>query len=265
MRFLILFTFLAASATPLVGQENSSKEPAAAAESAPAAAPEAVLIGDGRFRFSVDTSKAPDLAPWAKDTLIPVVKEWYPKVVELLPGKDFEAPRSFSIVFDPKYTGVAATTGTLIVCNPEWYRRELKREALGSVVHELVHVVQQYGRRRVPGWLTEGLADYIRWYLYEPESKGCEIPPTAADRVRHDQSYRVSANFLNWVVTRHDKDLIPKLNTALREGTYSPEMWKARTGQDVDALAGEWKKSLSQPSLPCRFQPTRPALQPDVM
>jgi len=249
MRCFLILLFLSAFVVPLHAQENPPPDPAATGLPS-VTAPETVLIGDGRYRFSVDTSKAPDLAPCVKDALVPVLKEWYPKIVELLPGNDFEAPRSFSIVFDPKYTGVAATTGTLIVCNPEWYRKELKREALGSVVHELVHVVQQYGRRRVPGWLTEGVADYIRWYLYEPESKGCEIPPSAADRVRHDQSYRVSANFLSWVVTHHDKELIPKLNAALREGAYAPEIWKTRTGQDIEALAAGWKKFLAAPASP---------------
>ena len=217
-----------------------------AAGSPPAGGLEAVVIGEGEYRFSVDTRQAPDLAPWVQGKLIPVIREWYPKIVEMLPGTDFEAPRSFSVVFDPKYTGVAATTGALVVCNPDWYRKELDREGLGSVVHELVHVVQQYGRRRVPGWLTEGVADYIRWYLYEPESRGCEIPPAAADRVRHDQSYRVSANFLNWVVGQHDKDLLRELNAALREGRYAPPFWEERTKMGLEALAAEWKTSLRE-------------------
>lgn len=247
MRSAILFFLFAVSGVPVRGQQAAAAADAVPPAVAPAAsskAPESILIGDGKFRFSVDTSKAPDLAPWVNDALIPVLKEWYPKIVALLPGKDYEAPRSFSIVFDPAYTGVAATTGTLVVCNPEWYRKELKGEARGSVVHELVHVVQQYGRRRAPGWLTEGIADYIRWYLYEPESKGCEIPPGAADRVRHDQSYRVSANFLNWVVTHHDKDLVRELNAALREGRYNPMLWVERTQMDLPSLEIAWRKNI---------------------
>jgi hypothetical protein len=251
MRFhlacLVLFSFAAS----VRSQESPAEPPAAVA--APAAAGKVeVTIGDGPWRFSVDSTQAEDLTPWVQEKLIPVLKEWYPKIVELLPGKDFEAPRSFAVVFDPKYTGVAATMGTNVVCNPEWYRKELKREALGSVVHELVHVVQQYGRRRVPVWLTEGVADYIRWYLYEPESKGCEIPPGAADRVRHDQSYRVSANFLNWVVTNHDKDLVRELNAALREGRYAPAFWEERTKKSLDSLATEWKASLAAGAPPVK-------------
>lgn len=239
--FLLLFS---AIATPAGSQE---KPAIVAAAEQPTGGVEEVVIGDGSYRFSVDTSQAADLAPWAKEKLIPVIKTWYPKIVEMLPGKDFKAPSTFSIVFDPKYTGVAATMGTTVVCNPAWYRKELDREGLGSVVHELVHVVQQYGRRRVPGWLTEGVADYIRWYLYEPESKGCEISPEAAARVRHDQSYRVSANFLNWVITHHDKELVKELNAALREGRYAPEFWPQRTKLELAALADDWKRALAAP------------------
>jgi hypothetical protein len=140
--------------------------------------------------------------------------------------------------------------GNRIEGSPPWYRGQLKGEAIGSMVHELVHVVQQYGRarrpgaERPPGWLTEGIPDYIRWYLYEPQSKGCEISPKRAATARHDASYRVSANFLNFVITKYDKNLIQELNAALREGRYDAELWKKRTNHTVEELADEWKKSL---------------------
>ena len=260
MRFTILTSILALG-LPAFAQDKPAESPPAAkpaekagekpAEKAaePAAgAVESVIIGEGEktVRFTVDTTQSPDLTAWAKEQLIPVIKEWYPKIVEMLPGKDYKAPGSFSIVFDNNYTGVAATMGTRVVCNPAWYRKELKREALGSVVHELVHVVQQYRRRGGPGWLTEGLADYIRWYLYKPQSKGCEIPPGRADRVKHDNSYRITANFLNWVIAHQDKDIVREMNAAMREGRYSPALWTERTKKDLETLGAEWKKFLTE-------------------
>jgi Peptidase of plants and bacteria len=235
-------------ATPPATEKPATEKPATEKPAAekPAGGVEAVVIGDNAVRFTIDTTQAPDLAPWTKEKLIPVIKEWYPKIVEMLPGKDYQAPTQFSITFDNNYKGVAATMGTRVVCNPEWYRKELNREGLGSVVHELVHVVQQYGGRRTPGWLTEGAADYIRWYLYEPQSKGCEIPAGRADRVKHDMSYRVSANFLNWIIATHDKDFLRELNAALREGRYSAELWTQRTKKDLATLGEDWKKFLKE-------------------
>ena len=130
--------------------------------------------------------------------------------------------------------GVAGTSGNRVFCGGPWYRRNLKGEALGSIVHELVHVVQQYGRARLrnpdaartPVWVVEGIADYIRWFLYEPQTHGAEITRRNLARARFDASYRVSANFINWVTKTHDKDIVKKLNAAAREGRYSDELWK---------------------------------------
>jgi hypothetical protein len=150
--------------------------------------------------------------------------------------------------------GVAATSGTRIRCAASWYRQNLKGEAVGSVVHEMVHVVQQYGRGRrtnpnatsAPGWLTEGITDYIRFYKYEPQTHGAEITQRNLSRAKYDASYRITANFLNWVIEKYDKDLLVQLNTAIREGKYNEEFWKKRTGHTVQELGDEWKASLEK-------------------
>ena len=211
---------------------------------------ESVAIDGGAYRFTVETTESPDLTDWSHRELIPAMQKWYPLIVEMLPSGGYSAPKTFSINFVNSYKGVAATGGNRIEGNPSWYRGQLKGEAIGSLVHELVHVVQQYGHARqpgatrAPGWLVEGIPDYIRWYLYEPQSKGCEISPKRAATARYDASYRVSANFLNFVVTKYDKELIRELNTAMREGRYDAELWKKRTNHTVEELADEWKKSL---------------------
>jgi hypothetical protein len=210
-----------------------------------------VEIGDG-YRFTVETTEAPDLTEWSDKELIPALKKWYPEIVKMLPSDGYNAPKTFSIVFTDKYKGVAATMGNRIEGDPSWYRKQLKGEAIGSMVHELVHVVQQYGRARqpgatrAPGWLVEGLADYIRWYLYEPQSKGCEISQKRAATVKYDNAYRVTANFLNYVIAKYDKNLIKELNTAMREGKYDAEVWKKATGKTVEELGEEWKKALEE-------------------
>lgn len=205
------------------------------------------------YRGTIDTTETPDLTKWATEKLAPVVVAWYPKIVEMLPSDGFAAPQSFTITFTSDYRGVAATAGTRVLCAPEWFRNNRDGEAIGAVVHELVHVVQQYrwGRRdpdgqRPPGWLTEGIPDYIRWFLYEPQSRGAEIGPDRVANARYDGSYRVSANFLNWAVAQHGDEIIPKINAALREGRYNDELWNELTGKSVDDLGIEWKVSLER-------------------
>jgi hypothetical protein len=199
----------------------------------------------------LDTSSAPDLSDWATNKLGPVITNWYPKLVELLPSENYHAPTNVTITIK-NMSGVAAASGTSINCSAEWFRKNLEGEAKGAVVHELAHVVQQYGRRRQgpdgkraerPGWLVEGIPDYIRWYLYEPTPEGARI--RNPDRARYDGNYRVTANFLNWVVQRHGKDVIPAINAALRNQTYNAALWEKLTGKSVEQLGEEWKESLS--------------------
>jgi hypothetical protein len=209
-------------------------------------------LEDGKYQVTLDASETPDLTNWTDQVLAPVVAEWYPRLIKMLPSEGFEAPRQVRVAFKKNMQGVAATGGTTVNGSGRWFRQNLKGEAVGSIVHELVHVVQQYGRARrtnpnatrAPGWLTEGIADYIRWYLYEPQSRGAEISKNNIARARYDASYRVSANFLNWVVKKYDKDFLALVNAAIREGKYTDELWKQRTGHALRELGDEWKKSL---------------------
>ena len=98
--------------------------------------------------------------------------------------------------------------------------------------------------QRNPGWLVEGIADYVRWYKYEPQSHGADIRDPS--RVHYNDAYRPTANFLNWVSGKYDKDLVVKFNTVMRQGKYSDDLWKEYTGKTADELGEEWKKSLER-------------------
>src|SRR5437660_1288637 len=62
---------------------------------------------------------------------------------------------------------------------------------------------------------------------------------------RYDGSYRVSANFLNWVSEKYDKQIATELNAAIRKGKYSEDIWKEQTGHTVQELGDEWKASIT--------------------
>jgi hypothetical protein len=206
----------------------------------------------GKYQFTMDATAAPDLMEWATQELRPVVQEWYPKLVAMLPSEGYEAPANLTLRFRNDMGGTPASAGGgRVNMNSGWFRRELKREARGSVVHEMVHVVQNYGRARrtnpnatrTPGWLVEGIPDYIRWFLYEPQTRGAEITERNLARAKYDASYRITGNFLNWVTEKHDKDIVRKLNAAAREGKYTEQLWKDYTGKTVQELGDEWKKA----------------------
>jgi hypothetical protein len=213
-----------------------------------------VQIEDGKYTATIDTTETPDLTDWANHDLAPTVAEWYPKIVAMLPSERYSAPTHFSITFRANKQGVADTGGTRINCAAAWFRNTLQGEAKGAIVHEMVHVVQQYGSFRAvnphrdhnPGWLVEGIPDYIRWYKFEPQSNGTKIGKRGYDKAEYDGSYRITAHFLNWTIEKYDKNLIEELNAALREGSYSPDLWKKLTGKSVEDLGTEWKADLGK-------------------
>jgi hypothetical protein len=221
----------------------------------------------------IDTSAAPDLKEWVETKLGPTLAEWYPKICEMLPSEGYTPPKAFSVVLRPE-RGVAATGGTRVSANSDWLKRELNREAVGAIVHEEVHVVQQYGyglgRRRGattqpagattqpalaqarrpttrpvgnPVWLVEGIADYVRWWYYEPDGPR-RYPNPKSRSTKFDGSYTISANFLHWVAEKYDKDIVKQMNAAMRERRYSPDLWKEYTGKTVEELGAEWKANL---------------------
>ncbi len=206
--------------------------------------------GDGKYRYSIDVSKAPDLEEWSESKLKPVIEQWYPKIVDMFPSQDFKAATSVRLRYlpDSQMRGIPAyASGAMVTLNADWFRKELEREACGATVHELVHVVQAYSRTRrgggvrPPGWVTEGIPDYVRWFLYEPQKLGAEINSRNLASARYDASYRVSGNFLDWVAREYGKQVIIDLNTVARDGMYDPSFWKEKTGANEQELDDLWK------------------------
>ena len=214
-----------------------------------------VQTQDGKYRFTIDSTQAPDLAKWAETELASTAQAWYPKLASWLPSDGYQAPSEITLRFRDDMGGTpASASGAGVNLNVAWFRRELTREALGCVIHEMTHVVQDYGRARrtnpnavaTPGWVVEGIADYVRWFLFEPQTHGAEITKNNLANARYDASYRITANFLNWVTQTYDKDLVQKLNAAAREGRYAEPLWKAWTGKSVQELGDEWKAFNAQ-------------------
>ncbi len=192
-------------------------------------------------KITVDISDAPELKDFADKVQI-VADKWYPIIVEKLPSEGFVAPTQVSIVFKKDYKGVAAAAGKNVVASVKYFTDH--QDDLGAFVHELTHVVQHYTRGDRPGWLVEGIADYIRFYSYEPVKNR---PHPNPDRSNYTDSYRTTAAFLDWVSTTYDKDLVVKLNTACRQAKYSEQLWKDYTGKTLDELNTGWKESLRHP------------------
>lgn len=205
-----------------------------------------IKAADGKTEITIDTTGAPELKDWAQNKLAPVLADWYPKIVAMLPSEGYTAPSHFSLTLKP-IKGVAFTAGTKVVANSAWLDKELQGEAIGSLVHEMVHVVQQFHGRN-PGWLVEGSADYVRWFKYEPKSHGADVVWMRQRgknfSPQYDNSYRITANFLNWVSEKYDSNLVTEANALMRDNKYTEDFWKQHTGKTVEELGAQWKQEI---------------------
>ena len=205
--------------------------------------------GTSEYDYVFDTSGAPELAAWTKQNIVHVVREWYPKLVEMFPSEGWKASRKVKFRFTNEADYPAYASANCVTLGRPWFKKN--PEDIGCIIHELFHVIQG-GYRNSPEWLTEGIPDYVRFYLFEPESHGCDMVLRSAE-ARYDGKYRVSANFLDFVERRHP-GVVKELNALCRQGKYDEETyWKKRTGKTVKELETEWKSQGNGPFKYYRF------------
>ncbi len=155
-----------------------------------------------------------------------------------LGGDGYRPPQRVWLALSATYRGVAKMCGDHIVGSADHFRGH--REDVGAIVHEPPHVAQGYRRGERPSWLVEGICDYIRFFHWEQGNLGRINPETA----HYNKSYRVTAAFLAYLVEKYDKDIVRKLNRALREGRYQEGLFEQITGKTVRDLDDEWRASL---------------------
>ena len=84
----------------------------------------------------------------------------------------------------------------------------------------------------------KGIADYVRYFKYEPKP----TPPKVSSKANYKDGYKTSATFLAWMEKTKDKDIVRKLNDLLRTGKYKEEVFKEWTGSDLETL---WKDFIA--------------------
>ena len=193
-------------------------------------------------RIEVDYSKAPECEAFAKKAKT-IAEEWYPRINEILNGKDAKLPfDTVKITFEPM-DGVANTSGNRIRVAADWIKKE--PNDYGMIIHELTHVVQNY--RGGVFWLTEGIADYVRYERYEPGKQKWKIDP---DKSSYRQGYGVAGAFLSWLEKNKDADIIHKLNAASRDASYTPQLFQKYCGAGVGDLWTEFADTLRKKQNP---------------
>ena len=189
--------------------------------------------------FVVDVTDEPEMKDWAEN-VAKVCTQAYPMINEELKSHGFKPPRVVTLSLKKDYRGVAFASGNRITGSVEYFKEHAND--VGAMVHETVHVVQHYRGEGNPGWLVEGVSDYIRFFKFEPG----KIGRINANRAHYNGSYRVTAAFLAYVTDKYDKQLVRKLNEAMRTGRYKKEMFQELTGKGLEDLDKEWRAALPE-------------------
>ncbi len=186
-------------------------------------------------KVTIDYSDFPQGKEWAQQAQL-VVEQWFPAVWQMLATEGLKPPATIRLVFVKQQQAPAQAGGGQISVSGPWITAH--PDDLGMMVHELTHIVQMYpdydGK---PGWLVEGIADYTRWWRYEPEAPRPKIDPL---KNHYNDSYRVTAAFLAFLAHKYDMGIVPKLDKALRDKTYTDALFVQITGKDLDTLWNEF-------------------------
>ncbi len=191
---------------------------------------------------SIDVTDLPDAMPWAEKAKT-LVEEWFPQITALLDTKDYRVPSEIKLVVKKKINVPAYTSNATITINGEWITQH--PDDLGMVVHELVHVVQHYpGGKTNVGWLVEGIADYIRWWRYEPEYFATHgRPKIDPAKSKYSDAYRTTAYWLAYVGKKYDSRLVFDLDSAMRHRQDPLGVFKNLTGKEPQEL---WDEFIEQ-------------------
>jgi hypothetical protein len=147
------------------------------------------------------------------------------------------APKTVTIWMNPNFTGVAQAGGAQIEINPDYMGGHPKD--VDVIVHESMHLVQAYGGS-MPGWLTEGIADYVRYkYGIYNDENGWTIQPYRPSEP-YTVGYGTVAGFLVWLEQHYAINIVDQLNTVGRNDQYTANTWVSITGKTVDQLWSEY-------------------------
>lgn len=115
-----------------------------------------------------------------------------------------------------------------------------KEEIMGVLVHEMVHCWQHSGFGKAPSGLIEGVADWVRL-------KAGYAPPHWKRHIDcdWDAGYERTGYFLEWLEKEHGRDIVRRLNEAMRDCEYDADkVWHGCCGKGVEKLWEEYKKSV---------------------
>ena len=232
MRLRLALILLTAGALSCGAQDTTSLERFYYPLSpAPAAVP--------KIAVEYDTDPTPQTKAWG-EAAAKVMEQWWPAVCRMLATEQLRAPDSLLLRFqkDQKIPGYRTAEGLFV--STDWVTKN--PDDIGMIIHEMTHAIQDYrGVRPNDGWLVEGIADYIRYWRFEPEKPKRTI---SREKSSYRDGYNSTPSFLAWLLWKYDRRIVHQLDAALRAGTYKDDLFQKLTGKPVEDLWQEFLGAL---------------------
>jgi hypothetical protein len=176
--------------------------------------------------------------PSIKGELIDTYFKAYPQLVSMFNDK---ATHEVVFVTDTAYKGVAEASGNRILFSTKYMISH--PTDIDVVTHEGMHLVQGYGYGSGPVWLTEGIADFIR-YKFGVDNIGSKwTMPAFKDSQSYKNSYRITARFFEWIDQKVKPGMIVQIDKELRNHTYTEATWAQLSGKTIDELWADYAKN----------------------
>jgi hypothetical protein len=165
----------------------------------------------------------------------------YDYVVGALVGGSYTPPATTKIHFVPE--GVGYATGGEIYLGYKYIQTRYNQFGTydwGLTYHELAHVIQGYPAGANAQWVTEGLADWVRYDQGQPPLDHPSPDPGCSGH-HYTEGYECAAAFLGWIDTRYrngDHSFITLLNGAYHFGSGNTPALNMQilTGETIDQL-----------------------------
>lgn len=187
------------------------------------------------------TNKASNLDGYVKDKLVETFFTVYPVLVR---SYNENTVKEVEFIIDPDYKGVAEAGGGRVRISSHWLRDHPWDFDL--ITHEVMHLVQSYPSNAGPWWVTEGIADYVRYVYGCDNAKGGWYLPDYNSGQKYSDSYRVTARFFLWIENKVKPGFVKQLDDAMRRGSYTDKIWENLTGKNIDDL---WEQYAKDPAI----------------
>ena len=194
-----------------------------------------VLANSGAVpRFAVALGGREELRAWG-DAAAGASAAWWPRIVAALPDPTFAPPAvvTLAVARIGVSGAVAVTQGDTVTVDADFLAAHPgDPNDVQLLAHELVHVVQKYPEGHSV-WLSEGIADWIRYYVILPDDPRRAFRPGAGETYR--RGYQPAAALLDWC-ERQTPGVVAEVHRAMRRGQDGPATLGRLSGASLDAL-----------------------------